>query len=212
MKDKMKNIVRVVVVLILMFFGAMIYHWIGTPFSKENNIQPDSQIITEQLKNVSKLVVNEAKLSQIYNYKDQKSYLMNLFTFDKKAMVLVSADVQVMYDLSKLEYQIDEVNKTVKITSIPKEEIKIFPDIKVYNIEDSTFNSFKGDDYNKISEKVKAEFTKKIENSNIQTNAQNRLISELAKFLVVTNSLGWTLKYQDKIINNQTDFSIPIQG
>ena len=212
MKDKMKNIVRVVVVLILMFFGAMIYHWIGTPFSKENNIQPDSVIITEQLKNVSKLVVNEAKLSQIYNYKDQKSYLMNLFTFDKKAMVLVSADVQVMYDLSKLEYQIDEVNKTVKITSIPKEEIKIFPDVKVYNIEDSTFNSFKGDDYNKISEKVKAEFLKKIENSNIQTNAQNRLISELAKFLVVTNSLGWTLKYQDKIINNQTDFSIPIQG
>ena len=201
MKDKMKNIVRVVVVLILMFFGAMIYHWIGTPFSKENNIQPDSVIITEQLKNVSKLVVNEAKLSQIYNYKDQKSYLMNLFTFDKKAMVLVSADVQVMYDLSKLE-----------ITSIPKEEIKIFPDIKVYNIEDSTFNSFKGDDYNKISEKVKAEFLKKIENSNIQTNAQNRLISELAKFLVVTNSLGWTLKYQDQIINNQTDFSIPIQG
>ena len=208
----MKNIVRVVVVLILMFFGAMIYHWIGTPFSKENNIQPDSVIITEQLKNVSKLVVNEAKLSQIYNYKDQKSYLMNLFTFDKKAMVLVSADVQVMYDLSKLEYQIDEANKTVKITSIPKEEIKIFPDIKVYNIEDSTFNSFKGDDYNKISEKVKAEFLKKIENSNIQTNAQNRLISELAKFLVVTNSLGWTLKYQDQIINNQTDFSIPIQG
>lgn len=212
MKDKMKNVFRVAAVFILMFFGAMIYHWIGTPFSKENNIQPDSVIITEQLKNVSKLVVNEAKLSQIYNYKDQKSYLMNLFTFDKKAMVLVSADVQVMYDLSKLEYQIDEANKTVKITSIPKEEIKVNPDIKIYNIEDSTFNSFKGDDYNKISEKVKAEFTKKIENSNIQTNAQNRLISELAKFLVVTNSLGWTLKYQDQIINNQTDFSIPIQG
>lgn len=208
----MKNVFRVAAILILMFFGAMIYHWIGTPFSKENNIQPDSVIITEQLKNVSKLVVNEAKLSQIYNYKDQKSYLMNLFTFDKKAMVLVSADVQVMYDLSKLEYQIDEANKTVKITSIPKEEIKVNPDIKIYNIEDSTFNSFKGDDYNKISEKVKAEFTKKIENSNIQTNAQNRLISELAKFLVVTNSLGWTLKYQDQIINNQIDFSIPIQG
>lgn len=212
MKSKLKNIFKVLVVLVLMFFGAMIYHWIGTPFSKEDNIKPDSQIITEQLKNVSKLVVNEAKLSQIYNYKDQKSYLMNLITFDKKAMVLVSADVQVMYDLSKLEYQIDEANKTVRITSIPKEEIKIFPDIKVYNIEDSTFNSFKGDDYNKISTKVKDEFTKKIENSNIQSNAQNRLISELSKFLVVTKSLGWTLKYQDQVINNQTDFSIPIQG
>ncbi len=26
----------------------------------------------------------------------------------------------------------------------------------------------------------------------------NRLVSELSKFLVVTQSLGWTLKYQDE--------------
>lgn len=211
MKNTLRNIIRVVLLLVLMLFGALIYHWIGTPFSKENGIKPDSVIITEQLKNVSKLVVNEAKLSQIYTYNDSKSYLMNLITFDKKAMVLVSADVQVMYDLSKLEYQIDEVNKVVKITSIPKEGIKVNPDIKIYNIEDSTFNSFIGDDYNKISEKVKSEFVTKVENSDIQSNAQNRLISELAKFLVVTNSLGWTLKYQDQVIQNQTDFAIPIQ-
>lgn len=212
MTNKTKNIFRLVGVILIMLVGAFFYHIIGTPFSKESNVQPDSEIITQQLKNVSKLVVNEAKLSQIYNYKDQKSYLMNLFTFDKKAMVLINADVQVMYDLSKLEYQIDETNKVVKITSIPKEEIKISPDIKIYNIEDSTFNTFKGEDYNKISETIKAEFAKKIENSNIQSNAQNRLISELAKFLVVTKSLGWTLKYQDQVINSQTDFAIPIQG
>lgn len=212
MTNKTKNIFRFVGLIVIMLVGAFFYHLIGTPFSKESNVQPDSEIITQQLKNVSKLVVNEAKLSQIYNYKDQKSYLMNLFTFDKKAMVLINADVQVMYDLSKLEYQIDETNKVVKITSIPKEEIKISPDIKIYNIEDSTFNTFKGEDYNKISETIKAEFAKKIENSNIQSNAQNRLISELAKFLVVTKSLGWTLKYQDHVINSQTDFAIPIQG
>lgn len=212
MKNKTKNIFKFLGVIVIMLIGAYFYHLIGTPFSKESNVKPDSEIITQQLKNVSKLVVNEAKLSQIYNYKDQKSYLMNLFTFDKKAMVLINADVQVMYDLSKLEYQIDEVNKVVKITSIPKEEIKISPDIKIYNIEDSTFNTFKGEDYNKISETIKAEFSKKIENSNIQSNAQNRLISELAKFLVVTKSLGWTLKYQDQVINSQTDFEIPIQG
>ena len=63
-----------------------------------------------------------------------------------------------------------------------------------------------------ISEKVKAEFKTKILNSNIQKNAQNRLISELSKLLVVTKSLGWTLQYQDQVINSQTDFSLPIQG
>lgn len=211
MTSKTKNIFKIIGVVLLMIFGALIYHLIGTPFSK-GNVEPDSEIIQQQLKNVSKLVVNEAKLSQIYNYKDQQTYLMNLISFDKKAMILVNADVQVMYDLSKLEYQIDEASKTVRITSIPKEEIKISPDIKIYDVEESRFNSFKGDDYNKISEKVKAEFKTKILNSNIQKNAQNRLISELAKFLVVTKSLGWTLQYQDQVINTQTDFSLPIQG
>jgi len=212
MKNKIKNIIKLAIVLLLMFLGAMVYHWIGTPFSNKSSVEPDSEIIQQQLKNVSKLVVNEAKLSQIYNYKDQKSYFMNLFKFDKSAMILVSADVLVMYDLSKLEYQIDEKNKTVQITSIPKEEIKISPEIKVYNIEDSTFNSFKSEDYNQLSEKVKAEFRAKLLNSNIQKNAENRLISELSKFLVVTKSLGWTLKYQDQVINNQSDLVIPIQG
>jgi len=212
MKNKIKNIIKLAIVLLLMFLGAMVYHWIGTPFSNKSSVEPDSEIIQQQLKNVSKLVVNEAKLSQIYNYKDQKSYFMNLFKFDKSAMILVSADVLVMYDLSKLEYQIDKKNKTVQITSIPKEEIKISPEIKVYNIEDSTFNSFKSEDYNQLSEKVKAEFRAKLLNSNIQKNAENRLISELSKFLVVTKSLGWTLKYQDQVINNQSDLVIPIQG
>lgn len=211
MTTKTKNILRVAGVFIIMLVGAFLYHLIGTPFSK-GKLEPDSEIIQQQLKNVSKLVVNEAKLSQIYNYKDQQTYLMDLISFDKKAMVLVNADVQVMYDLSKLDYQIDETNKILRITSIPKEEIKINPDIKIYDVEASRFNTFKGDDYNKIAEKVKAEFTTKILNSNIQKNAQNRLISELAKFLVVTKSLGWTLQYQDQVINNQTDFSIPIQG
>jgi hypothetical protein len=27
-------------------------------------------------------------------------------------------------------------------------------------------------------------------------NAQNRLVSELSKFLILTNSLGWTLKHE----------------
>ena len=165
---------------------------------------PDTELIAQQMKNVSKLVVNEAKISQIYNYKDQKSF-MNLMTFDKKALVVVNADVQIMYDLSQLEYVVDESTKTLRITHIPKEEIKISPDIKIYDVEESRFNAFKGSDYNDIQENVRKQFFNKIKNSNIEKNAQNRLVSELSKFLVVTNSLGWTLQYKDQTITNTTD-------
>jgi hypothetical protein len=50
-----------------------------------------------------------------------------------------------------MKYDIDEANKTISIIYIPKEEIKINPDIKFYDVEQSKLNPFTGDDYNKIS-------------------------------------------------------------
>ncbi|MBA5793399.1 DUF4230 domain-containing protein [Flavobacterium sp. xlx-214] len=203
----MKRII--IIALICILIGSGLTFFIMKKVSAKDEIIPDTELIQQQMKNVSKLVVNEAKISQIYNYKDQKSF-MNLMTFDKKALVVVNADVQIMYDLSKLEYSLDETNKVVKITFIPKEEIKINPDIKIYDVEASRFNSFEGADYNKIQESVKKQFQEKILKSNIQANAQNRLISELGKFLVVTQSLGWSLQYQEKSINKLEDFSVLI--
>lgn len=192
--------------LICIALGSLLTFFIMRKVDKKNEVLPDTELIQQQMKNVSKLVVNEAKISQIYNYKDEKSF-MNLMSFDKKALVVVNADVQIMYDLSKLEYAVDEANKIVKITFIPKEEIKINPDIKIYDVEESRFNAFKGNDYNTIQESVKKQFHEKIMKSNIQANAKNRLVSELSKFLVVTQSLGWTLKYQDDTITNTADFN-----
>jgi hypothetical protein len=34
-------------------------------------------------------------------------------------------------------------------------------------------------------------------------NAQNRLVSELSKFLILTNSLGWTLKHEGITIESE---------
>ena len=196
--------------LICIALGSLLTFFIMRKVDKKNEVVPDTELIQQQMKNVSKLVVNEAKISQIYNYKDEKSF-MNLMSFDKKALVVVNADVQIMYDLSKLEYNVDETNKIVKITFIPTEEIKINPDIKIYDVEESRFNAFKGNDYNAIQESVKKQFHEKIMKSNIQANAKNRLVSELIKFLVVTQSLGWTLKYQDETITNTADFNELIQ-
>jgi len=196
--------------VICIALGSLLTFFIMRKVDRKNEVVPDTELIQQQMKNVSKLVVNEAKISQIYNYKDEKSF-MNLMSFDKKALVVVNADVQIMYDLSKLEYNVDETNKIVKITFIPKEEIKINPDIKIYDVEESRFNAFKGNDYNTIQESVKKQFHEKIMKSNIQANAKNRLVSELSKFLVVTQSLGWTLKYQDETITNTADFNELIQ-
>jgi len=47
---------------------------------------------------------------------------------------------------------------------------------------------------------------KKIENSELKKNSKNRLISELSKFYILTNSLGWTLEYNERPIKNIEEF------
>ena len=173
---------------------------------KEDRIvlQESSALIQEQIKNVGKLIVTEGHFSEVFNYRNSKEIFGSFFTSEKKALIVVNADVFVSYDLSLIEYNIDEKTKTLTILSIPEEEIKINPDLEYYDIQADYLNAFEAKDYNDIKETVKKSLMKKLENSEIKTNAKNRLISELSKFYILTNSLGWTLKYNENIIESSS--------
>ena len=177
----------------------------------DDDVTYNTNLIQQQILNVGKLVVTEGHFSEVITYKNQQKYLLDMLSFEKKALVIVNADVTVAYDLHKMKYDIDEKNKTITIISIPKEEVKISEDIQLYNVEQSKMNPFIGDDYNKINKSVKANLAKKIENSTLKTNAQNRLISELSKLLITTSTLGWTLKYDGKVIESEKDFGKQIK-
>ena len=177
----------------------------------DEDITYNTNLIQQQILNVGKLVVTEGHFSEVITYKNQQKYLMDMLSFEKKALVVVNADVTVAYDLHLMKYDIDSINKTITIVSIPKEEIKISPDIQFYDVEQSKLNPFTGDDYNKINKSVKANLAKKIEKSPLKTNAQNRLISELSKLLITTSQLGWTLKYEGKVIETEKDFGKQIK-
>lgn len=160
-------------------------------------LKENSALIQESLKNVGKLVVTEGHFSEVFNYKNSKEIFGDYITSDKKALVVVNADVTVAYDLSKIDYVIDEENKILRIISIPEEEIKINPDFEYYDVQSDFLNPFKAEDYNAIKETVKKSLDKKIKESELKSNAKNRLISELSKFYMLTNSLGWTLEYNE---------------
>jgi lipopolysaccharide export LptBFGC system permease protein LptF len=170
-------------------------------------IEYNTSLIQQQILNVGKLVVTEGHFSEVITYKNQQKYLMNMISFEKKALIVVNANVTVAYDLHKMKYDIDEKNKTITILNIPKEEITINPDIQFYDVEQSKLNPFTGDDYNKINKSVKANLAKKIEKSTLKTNAQNRLISELSKILILTNSMGWKLQYNGRIIESESELN-----
>ena len=196
---------KIVIVVILIAAVILLFKYCDFKKDDEADMSYNTNLIQQQIVNVGKLVVTEGHFSEVITYKNQQKYLMNMVSFEKKALIVVNADVTVAYDLQKMKYDIDEKNKTITIVSIPKEEIKISPDIQFYDVEQSKLNPFTGDDYNKINKSVKANLAKKIEKSTLKSNAKNRLISELSKILILTNTMGWTLQYEGQIIETEKD-------
>lgn len=193
---------------IILILAALVLFFGYKYFSSKGDtsvVEYDTALIQEQIKNVGKLVVTEGHFAEVITYKDSKKYLGDFIAFEKKAIVVINADVTVSFDLSKMKYDIDSINKVITVIEIPKEEIKIAPDFKYYNTESSTFNEFTGEDYNKINKIARANLAKKIQASPLKTNAKNRLLSELNSLFIVTKNLGWTMKYKDEIITSDKE-------
>ena len=157
------------------------------------------------------MVVTEGYFSEIMTYQDAKKYLNNWVSFDKKALVVVNAEATISYDLHQLRYEIDEANKVVRLLQIPPEELKIYPKVQYYNIEESTFNPFTAEDHNKINKRVTELISRKIEQSSLRSNAQNRLLTELSKIFILTHTMGWKLEYTDIPIEKESDLALPLK-
>ena len=198
----MKKFLLGAIIVLLIVFG---YRYYENRQTEREQLEQNSQLIQEQIKNVGKLVVTEGNFSQVWSYKDSKKFYLDVFSARKKALIVVNAKVTVSYDLSELETEIDEENKRVIIKSIPKEELNIYPDIQYYDVTQDYLNQFEASDYNTIKKKVSASIRKKVEASSIKSNAQNRLVSELSKLYILTKSMGWTLEYNQMPVNSQSD-------
>lgn len=177
------------------FLLVLVVRYCQNTNSEKDRLEESSALIQKELKNVGKLVVTEGTFAQVYTYKDSRKFYFDVLSARKKALIVVNAKVTVAYDLSKLKVEVDEKNKTVTITHIPKEEISIYPDIQYYDVTQDYLNQFEAEDYNKIKSRIRKSIREKVERSALKSNAQNRLISELQKIYILTSTLGWTLKY-----------------
>ncbi|MDK2772523.1 MAG: DUF4230 domain-containing protein [Flavobacterium sp.] len=199
------RILYILLICLVLFFG---YHYFTK--NKQENIEFNSSLIEKEIKNVSKLIVTEGHYAEVLTYKDQQKYLLDLISFEKKALIVANADVFITYDMRQLEYKIDEVNKTITITNLPEPELKINQDLNFYDVNQSRFNPFGADDYNKIQKKVKEVIKAKVEKSTLKSNAENRFLTELSKILVLTNTMGWKLQYNGNTITSEQEMQVKL--
>lgn len=195
----MKRItIGIVIGLALVF----VYNSFKNYQNDEKILSESSMLIEQQIKNVARMIVSEGHFAEVYNYSDSKKLLGSLITVDKKALVVVNAKVLITFDMKQIAFDIDEDNKVVRIKNLPKPKIEINPDLEYYDISADYLNPFEAEDYNLIRQKIDASLLEKVQASYLVSNAQNRLLTELAQFLVLTNNLGWTLVYNDTRIKN----------
>ncbi|MGW9684018.1 DUF4230 domain-containing protein [Flagellimonas sp. 2504JD1-5] len=197
---------KVLVGAIIALASVLIYKSCTDYREESTMLKESSLLIQQELKNVSKLIVTEGHFVEVYNYADSKELFGSLMTADKKALVVVNAEATIAYDLSKIEYELDEANKTIRISSIPEPEVKINPDFEYYDVTADYFNPFNAEDYNEIKKNVSVSLMEKVETSSLRSNAENRLISELSRIYVLSNSMGWTLEYNQKKVSELSSF------
>lgn len=192
---------KIIIGAVIALASVLVYRSCMEDRREQAILQESSMLIQQELRNVSKLIVTEGHFSEVYNYKDSRELFGPMVTANKKALVVVNAEVQVAYDLSKIEYELDQESKTVRLVQIPEPEIKMSPKFEYYDVRADYFNPFSARDYNTIDRTVRASLMKKVEASSLKSNATNRLLSELSKILVLTNAMGWTLEYGGQTID-----------
>jgi len=181
---------KYVIYILVYLFGFITAVWLYKS-EKKINTSEDIQIVLQSIENMSKLVVSEGSFSEVYAYKDAKKYFYDTFEFKKSAIVTVNASVMVMFDLQKMIIEIDSLEKKIKIKYIPKEEIKIIPNVRYFDMQQSTFNTFSKDELNKINKKSIEKIKETTKVSDLKKNARSRLIVELTKIYQLSTILGW---------------------
>ncbi|WPR77065.1 DUF4230 domain-containing protein [Algoriphagus sp. NG3] len=171
--------------------------------TEQKELISNTAMIQQQIEQVGKLIVTEAHYSQVFTYKNSQKLFLNLVSANKKAMILAKAKATVEYDLRQMETKIDEASKTVTIVSIPEPVVNIYPEFEYYDVTQDYLNPFEGKDYNVIKNSITSQFRKKIDESDLKKDANERLISELLNIYILTKSMGWTLVYNEMEIENQ---------
>ncbi len=156
-----------------------------------NQEREQTQIILNEVKNVRKLVVVESSYTQMYNYEKSKYFLVEQFSFDKKVILVVNAQIQISYDLKKLKIETDTLNKKVIIHKIPEPEVFIAPKVSYYDFEQSTFNTFTKEELNKVNAIAIKKVKEAANITELKKKAKIQLVNELREIYKTTTLLNW---------------------
>ncbi len=188
----MKSILKYSFIFFIGLFIGLFFLWKSNKSFQTKQID----IISHGIKNVSKLIVTEASFTEIYNYQDTDKYLFESLEFKKKVILLVTAKIQVSYNLKELEIEVDSLKREIILKKIPEEELTVIPNFKYYDFQQSMWNTFSKKELNEIQQNSLDQLITTVQVSNVKEKAKKQLVKELNNLLKVAALVNW------KVVDN----------
>jgi len=185
----------VFIALITFILGMLIALW-GIKSLEKKSMSEDSRVTAYQIQKMNKMVVAEQSLAEIYTHTSKKSLpgLGSIYSSDKKVTMMINAKVQASYDLTQMEVELDSVNKKIVIASIPPVDLKVYPDVDFFDMDQSIFNKFEKNELNEIKNRGVAQVEKKIDREKIKKEAHQQLIQNLSDIYQIAKIYGWEIE------------------
>lgn len=153
-------------------------------------------VLIQSIQKVTKLIAVEGNFSEIYSYKDY--YGIDMFLFQKKALIRVKAKVSMGYDLEKMKIEAKTSEKKIIIGPIPPPKIlSVEHDLDYYDVTEGSFNSFNADDYNKLNKQAKDFIIGKIAESDLSKKAEEQKNEVLNTIKTMADALNWKVEIID---------------
>ncbi|WP_394364390.1 DUF4230 domain-containing protein [Chryseobacterium taklimakanense] len=163
--------------------------------TKNEDIQNDFYIITNQIKKMNKMVVVEQDFSSMQKTKVTSQIFGGLLpNMEKEIITFTKTNAQVSYDLNKMKIDVDSVNKKLIIRELPNADIKIIPSVEIQNMDDSFFDRFNENDLKKIQNNAKNNAVKTVNQNYLRDLGRKQLSENLSQIFVLAKALKYTIE------------------
>ncbi len=161
---------------------------------KAERTEEQTTVILEKIRHVAKLVTVETHFTEIMHFSSTKNSWVQLFSGQKKAIIMVDARVLAGFDLKKIKWKFDTKHKRVYIDEFPEPEVlSIEKDLRYYDIKNALFNRFKSADLTELDKKAKENILEKIPGSGILEKSREKAMDSILMMKEMLRGYGWEL-------------------
>ena len=171
--------------------------WNSLTKKKQDQVQNDYYIITNQIRKMNKMVVMEQDFSSMQKTKITSELFGGMLpSMEKELITFTKTNAQVSYDLNKMKIDVDSTNKKLIIRELPTAEIRIIPSVEIQSMDDSFLDRFDQKDLQKITKSAKDNAYKTVNQERLRSEGRKQLLENLDHIFVLAKALNYTIEDQ----------------